>query len=299
MRTLPFAFLLSCLLCVALHAQVERPRRSFMDRGIVQHRGNSATALANDPRPLLQAVTAVSEEYGWVVDFEDPPYESDADLVDDTAPQWRARHPGEKGVRIVAGGSFQSNYAEKPNTATSSVEEQLVLNKIVSDYNASGNPGKFVVRKQSDGSYAVLGNSVKDDKGNDMSVSSILDTPISITSGRRDALTTIELVLDTLSSNSGVKVLLGTMPINVLIQSQVTIGGENISARNLLLQTLTGTKRTTVWQLLYDADSQTYYLSVLFAQIAQYDNSGKRTTVPIDRLPGRPLLNPGAAPSGW
>jgi hypothetical protein len=284
-RTLPCAFLLSCLLCVALHAQVERPKGPFMPRGIVQHHGNSATTLADDPRPLLQAVTAVSEEYGWVVDFEDPPYESDADLVDDTAPQWRARHPGEKGFRIVAGGAFQSNYSEKPNTATSPVEERLVLNKIVSDYNASGNPGKFVVRKQSDGSYAVVGNSVKDDNGNSKSVSSVLDTPISIPSGRRDVLTTIGLILDAVSSSSGIKILAATMPMNVLIHSQVTIGGENVSARNLLLEALAGTKRTTVWQLLYDADNQTYYLNIIFAKIAQYDTSGKRTTVPIDRLP--------------
>jgi len=50
---------------------------------------------------------AVSEEYGWLIDFEDLPYYSSYDLVDDTDPAWRAAHPGAKGSTAQQGAAFQ------------------------------------------------------------------------------------------------------------------------------------------------------------------------------------------------
>jgi hypothetical protein len=61
-----------------------RSKPSFVDAGIVQHNQNDGTLTANDPRPLMQAIATISQEYGWTVDFEDPPYRSHFDLVDDT-----------------------------------------------------------------------------------------------------------------------------------------------------------------------------------------------------------------------
>ena len=75
-----------------------------MDRGVITYTGNAATVRANNARPLEQAIEAVREQYGWTVDFEDPPYESAYDLVDSTDPQWRKEHPTAKGVRRIAGG---------------------------------------------------------------------------------------------------------------------------------------------------------------------------------------------------
>jgi hypothetical protein len=82
---------------------------SFMKAGMIQHQGTAGTLTANDPRPLMRAIATISQEYGWTVDFEDPPYRSHFDLVDDTDPVWRAIHPNAKGVTRVSGGVFQSN----------------------------------------------------------------------------------------------------------------------------------------------------------------------------------------------
>src|SRR5580704_3021757 len=87
------------LFAVDSGAQVqERSARysRYMERAEVHHQTNSASVVANSPRPLAQAVTALSEEFAWVIDFEDPPYYSKHDLVDDTAPEWRAAHPNGK-----------------------------------------------------------------------------------------------------------------------------------------------------------------------------------------------------------
>jgi hypothetical protein len=111
---------------------------SFMSAALIQHHETAGTLTANDPRPLMQAVEAMGQEYGWIVDFEDPQYRSHFDLVDDTDPTWRANHPNAKGMVRVSGGLFQSTFPE-PSTISENVEEK-VLQKLVADYNASGNP---------------------------------------------------------------------------------------------------------------------------------------------------------------
>jgi len=78
----------------------------------------------------------------------------------------------------------------------------------------SGNPGKFVVHKEVDGRYAVIGISRKDETGKDESVNAPLETPISITRQQRDATATLQLIVDTLSARTGVKVKLGTIGLS-------------------------------------------------------------------------------------
>jgi hypothetical protein len=56
-------------------------KSSFVDAAVIQHNGNTGTLTANFPRPLAQAVEAISQEYGWTIDYEDPPYHSPFDLV--------------------------------------------------------------------------------------------------------------------------------------------------------------------------------------------------------------------------
>ena len=73
-----------------VYGQQVQSQSHFMRRAMVEHHAGSATVVANDPRPLFQAITAVREEYGWVVDYEEPPYFSKYDLVDTTDPAWRA-----------------------------------------------------------------------------------------------------------------------------------------------------------------------------------------------------------------
>src|SRR5579863_6641233 len=111
-----------------VRAQDVQARHSrYLDRAEVQHVANSVTVTANSPRPLAQSLTALSEEYSWVIDFEDPPYYSRYDLVDDTDPKWRAANPAAKGVTVVAGDTFQSQFVMNSDTGTSAADEERIL----------------------------------------------------------------------------------------------------------------------------------------------------------------------------
>ena len=250
---------------VYAHAQgaIQVCHSKYMDHAEVRHLPNSVTITANDARPLAQALAALSEEYAWVVDFEAPPFYSKYDLVDDTDAKWRAAHPATKGVTAIAGGSFQSQFPENSNAASSPAEEEHILDTIVSDYNAGANPGRFRVVNEGDGRFAIVGISVKGDNGQDQPVNPILDTLISIPTDTRDAYTTIETILNALTVESGTKVALFTAPTNALAHSQVTVGGQNIPARILLLQTLSAAKVKLYWRLYYDHDVNMYGFSLL------------------------------------
>jgi len=241
---------------------VQIRRSKYMDHAEVHHLANSATVTANDPRPLAQALTALSEEYAWVIDFEDPPYYSKYDLVDDTAPEWRAAHPTAKGVTVIAGDGFQIQLPGNLN-ATSSAEEEHVLDSVVSDYNQSGNPGRFSVRNEGDGRFAIVGTYVKDENGKDQAVPAILDTRLSIPTETRDALTTVHVILNALTAKTQTKVMAGMLALNALNQAQVTVGGQNVPARVLLLQTFSAANVKLCWHLYYDHDVKMYGFSLL------------------------------------
>jgi hypothetical protein len=236
-------------------------QHNFMQRATIQHQRSSAVVLANDPRPLMQAIDAVAREYGWIVDYEDPPYRPGHDLVDIVDPNWLAARPGMTRTKIPAGGSFQSTYPDTVGLSLGSGEEQ-VLEKIVSDYNVSGNPGGFKVLAQSDGSYSIVGSYVRDANGSSIPVNSILDTIVSIPTAKEGMDQALEAILTAVSAKAGTKVGLSSGPLNLMAQTQVSVGGENVSARSLLLQTLGATGRRLQWTLLYDPDEPQYFLSL-------------------------------------
>jgi len=267
------------LLSIPAQAQdeVKERHKKYLDRAEVHHLGDSATITANSPRPLADTLMAVSQEYGWLIDFEDPPYYSAYDLVDDTDSAYRAAHPDEKGVTAVGGAAFQPRFPEILDRAASIPEQERILDKIISDYNESSNPGQFSLRKEGGGRFSVIGSYIKNESGQDEAVNPVLDTPITIKTETRNAYETIELIVNTLTNTSKSKIMVGRVPTNLLYQTQVTVGGENIPARALISQVLSALRIKLYWHLYHDADVKKYALNLLPLVKVSYDASGRRT----------------------
>jgi len=94
------------LLSGLISAQSTPPPR-FLDHALIQHSEAGVTVVAKDSLPLLQAISDLRLEYGWQVNWESAPGYSHFDVADDTDPEWRAAHPGAKGVTRPAGGLFR------------------------------------------------------------------------------------------------------------------------------------------------------------------------------------------------
>lgn len=226
--------------------------------------------LANSPRPLAQALCGIANRYEWMVDYEDPLYQSKFDLIDATNPNWRALHPEKPPAMIPGGGAFEFKYDEA--LAVTPDGEKKVLEALVAAYNRTDNPGRFEVRElsvdSSPGSvrrkrYAIIGVSIKDDQGKLQAAPPLLDTLITLPAEERSADQTIRLIGNELFAKHRIKVMGTGFANNALMQSKVTVGGANRSARSLLLQTLTQIANPSMgWHAKYDPGTPMYVLNV-------------------------------------
>jgi hypothetical protein len=284
MRTMSLFLFTTFLLAAAFlpaNAQIQDTNHnlSYMDHAEIQHGPNSATVVANSPRPLEQAVQAVSEEYGWTIDFEDPPYYSKHDLVYEGDPAWRAQHPDAKGVSRIRSGEFRSQFSESPDTRNSAAEQESILKQMAADYNQSGNPGNFSVRSEGRRWFSIVGTAVADDTGAFRQIPPILDTRITISAKGQDAASVLKLILSEVSAQRGARVLLGVLPANIFRSTSLASVDAHDQARVLLRMILETTGTKLSWKLLFDNNTKVYYFNVLRVEQAQYDASGNRTTV--------------------
>ncbi len=226
---------------------------SFWRSGAVKHGTGTATVTSNSPRPLWIALTTMEREYGWVIDFDDPIF-GESETVPDHNPRWEARHPGVLS-RAPAGAMFQSTYVEDAAIASSAAK---VIEKVVEDYNKSDNPGRFEVRIEGAGHIEVVGHP----RDPNAPFSDILATPITVAAGTRGSLDALSDLAGVLSSISGVKVVLGTLPFNFLIQAHVVITPGKLPARELLTQIADSSSVQLMWDFLYDYDTHTYFVSL-------------------------------------
>ena len=252
--------------CLVSYAQ----SRDYLKIARVEESGGMVQVSANSPRPLAQALCAIANRYQWMVDYEDPRYQSKFDLIDVTNPNWRALHPEARPSMIPSGGAFEFKYEE--TLAVTADGERQVLEALVAAYNKTDNPGKFEVRELSVESpqggtsrkrYAIIGVSIKDDQGKLQPTPPLLDTLITLPVEERSADRTIRLIGEEVFAKQRVKILGTGVANNALIQSKVTVGGTNMTARSLLLETLTQIKSPAMgWSAKYDSGTPMYVLNV-------------------------------------
>jgi len=235
----------------------------------LEHQLTGLSVEAKEARPLRQATVAIREEYGWLVDYEDPIYQGN-DLVDDTNPSWRATHPGAKGVTKPAGGEFKCMIpALDAQTSTSGASQSQAFNQLVTAYNSSGKPGHFVVIDESKARLSIVGVNAIERQG-------LFGILINLPKQRRSADETLAAIFTQVSVRAGKQVALGFASMSILAKSQVEVGGENVPARQLLADTLDQTKRLLVWEALYEADTNTYFINIVPAVRTYYGASGDR-----------------------
>lgn len=267
------------------YAVSESPTRpEYLDRAIVEQEGSHVEVRANSPLPLLQALSALDEKFGWQVNWEQAPGSSRFDTVDDTAPNWRAAHPETKGVTRASGGAFRSMLPKVEDTG-SSQEILRVLTKLVEDYNATNNPGKYIVEVSPTGAITIIGNQVTDESNTLRTVRPLMDTPISLARESRSLGDTVSLLLSRLSEATGKKVVLMSYPNNEFRTAMVIVGGKPLSARELLQEALIKSRRPFQYELSFDPDVPAYILNVSVARKVIDDGAGGHVPVPVDRLP--------------
>lgn len=248
MNLVKSAMILSVMVAVQGFSQTTQGSGPYLKQAAISESAGIVHITANSPRPLLQILDALQQKYGWVVDYEDPQYVSQMDLVDASHGDSRSRLPG--------GGSFTIDFP------AGAPEEEKTLRFVVDSYNHSKNPGRFEVRRGAQGAFYVVGIAAHDQKDVISPQQVLFDLPITIAAGEKPITATLDLMCQEVTAQSHTAVTIGVSPRALLDHTPVKVGGTKVSARDLLLQGLMATHHTLYWRLLFDPNSRGYFLDI-------------------------------------
>jgi hypothetical protein len=232
---------------------------------------STVTIQVDDPRPLAKAAEMLETNLGVPINYEDPEYASDEDLVDVTDATWRAANPGDpKRALVPRGGALEVSY--QPNHTDGSVDDPgPIIQEIIDAHRAHSYPGVFILRHEAS-VYTITPTQVKDANGRLTPQQSAFDTAISFPQAERSGYETLELIIGEISAIIGKHIGIGTVPINYLSQQKVTIGAQNEPARQVLIRSFAGLRwinsytalapQQISWQLFYAPDARMYFVNL-------------------------------------
>ncbi len=219
--------------------------------------------------PLAKAAEILERRHGLLVNYEDTVYTYAADIRDDADPKYRQLHPGAQAL-TVKGGQLDVTIPvlEDGRTPTNAL---LAIHAVVQAHNSAGLPGQFRVVQNGE-AFFILPTAVKGGNGAFVPSSSPFDARITLPERDIDGLALVTLICDEVSRVSGVKVLSGTLPINLMLNKSAVIKANNETARDVLQRSLTGLRwkhpgivipgRKLAWQLLYSPNQKAYYFNL-------------------------------------
>jgi hypothetical protein len=215
--------------------------------GAAQQGARPAAIVADAGRPLAHAISVLEKRHHVVVTYEELPHVFAPDIWDVTS-QVRRDGKTEPRVLVPGGPAFSFDYSR----ISSDADVDLVLDRLLAAFQASGNAGSFRVVRGND-AHHVAPFQWKTVEGDLVATRSLLDTEISITGGTRSALGMLEAIVGAITSARGIKVSVGVVPVNRLKQTQVNDAAVNEPARNILERTLRATGLRVSWRLFCDA----------------------------------------------
>lgn len=225
-----------------------------------------ARVSVNAPRPIEFASRMLEQDYGWIITYEDPPYENEADVLDVTETVRRdldKYKPGQAPrVLVPKGGKFSFEYDVDPMT-NRPTDPGVLVQQMLDAYAIAGNPGIFRLDKDT-ARVHIIPAAVRNKDGVMVSRQSVLDVPITIPAQKRTGAQLLEAFCTAVSTATGTHVGIGMVPINLLMQYQTEAGAKNQNARDFLsheLDRMTG-HPTMTWKLLYDPGYKTYALNM-------------------------------------
>jgi hypothetical protein len=218
------------------------------------------TLTIEDPRPIAKALELLQSKYGYVVTYEDPRYTYEGDLKDVSQQMTGSVDPRHRIRTLVpVGGAVNISV---PTTAIDSRTLTPVLSQLLQSHAALQKGGHFRLLEEG-GVFHVIPTEVQDRSGNWQPQSSLLDSTITVPKlTNADGMTMLDAICESLTRGSGARVLVGTVPVNMLMQHRGDLEANSEVARAVLLRALAFSSPQLSWSLLYDAGLQIFVLNV-------------------------------------
>jgi hypothetical protein len=221
----------------------------------------------NDGRPLGQAVLSLIRSYPVTITYEDPRYEYGGDLRDITGQVSKTRDPQVRTI-VPKGGALRATYDVSQETGEP-VDMADAIQKLVDANNQARQGGHFEVLRSGE-TFHVVPTEVRDSKGRWIRQRSVLDTPITFSSGgERDGFELIDAILQEASVASGQKIVGGRANVVMAcsslgcIQDKRTVDARNEPARDVLIRLVNSLNPRYTWVLYYGAPESYYVFNLV------------------------------------
>jgi hypothetical protein len=249
-----------------------------------------------DSRPLCAAFDALEITFGVPINYEDPPYENEADLQDVSTQQQRAANPGYR-LLVPRSGHIHAD-VRPPGAATAMTGDAVAdVNLLLSIYRQNSLPGDFKV-EQANGMIYVSPIKVLGATGTMRDVTSPMLTPVTVPYAQRTVVDTAQAIFDSLAQASGLTIVIGSFPF--WPTDMVTFGVSGLPARDALANLFSQAgKGVFSYRLLFDPrpDSMRVFDYMINVQRTGYvspplPGSSAPPTTPQTPAGNRPGLNP-------
>ncbi len=219
------------------------------------------TIAVRSPRPLADVVKALQERLGVVITYEDPPYLHSSQIRDATAEFRPGAPPTARRTFIPRGGPFSFSY-ETPS-GTPDEQATSILENLVQQYQAKGY-GSFQIEKAGR-VFHVVPTERRSRDGRDEAYQPILSATLQVDAAQSEqsALAAVEDLVATLGRTARARVVLMTIPSNLLNQTTATAEAGTRTVREELVRILAATGRQLSWLLYFDPNEPAgWYLNI-------------------------------------
>lgn len=242
--------------------------------------------VVDDPRPVAKAIEVLTSRHGYWITYEDPRYAYAGDIADVTSAvrQDLSRYAQGQSptVLVPLGGRLELNYSvstdsRKPADAGALIQRVL-------DVQATRSTGGTYRLERVGQIFHVVPAQVRDRNGEWIKQTSVLNVPITIPEAERDGLQMLQAICDEASKQTSKKVVVGTVPLNLLARIHAVQHATNENARDVLVRTLDLSSSKVTWQILYDPKLEWHIVNLrVIGDKPQPERDSKPLPTPVDR----------------
>lgn len=207
------------------------------------------------PRSLMAALLEIQKATGTPISYEEPPYESSADLVRTTP----TSHPG---LRPMLVARTIPNAVVVPLPGLGSASDPVVfVGAILNAYHKAGLPGRYkVVRRKN--AIDVVPSEVAGFNGGMKALSPIMSRPVAFPYAERSVAETLQLLVDAISKAAGREVKLLMNPFTgIPTRIAFSASGSSIADELSGLAARMGIPAVS-YLLAFDPNDNSFYLTV-------------------------------------
>jgi hypothetical protein len=229
---------------------------------VARNDSQSGRLDVNDGRPVGKAVRTLEDLCQCVITYEDPRIVYSRETKDVTDEVSRSIPANSRRVIVPKGGALTVNYRTVPGTDRP-VNLTSTLNDVLKEHESEDGAGRFRI-EQSNGVIHVIPVAVKNINGKIGPQTSVLDAPISLPRQERSGMQTLTAICEAISKKNHMRVELGAVPINLLLQHRSIQGFRNEQARTVLIRFLQDLDKSGrfSWRLLYGPGTKEYALNI-------------------------------------